>query len=305
MFYMPTNHPDWALTPGGILLPAQQAEQLSRVGRNRYGPGPLGLDVFAGAGGFSLGMKMAGIEVIGMFEFDPAAASTYMMNLCRYGEFEPHWATPDDKERLEKWFNREIKRMGRDVAEARAAGIEGFLSPEAVLQLGLLPHAGSGWIHHHPEVLGTSHVFFGDVTKFSSERILGALGLKRGELDVLFGGPPCQGFSKAGKRDVMDPRNSLVFEFARLVVDLQPRTFVMENVVGLTSMVTPEGIPVLDKFCEMVADGGWATFEALQKVLGVEGRRTAVRGRSSAKATMSEEPDDNSVGFGPLFGGEV
>ncbi|MBK1987714.1 DNA cytosine methyltransferase [Sphaerospermopsis aphanizomenoides BCCUSP55] len=54
------------------------------------------------------------------------------------------------------------------------------------------------------------------------------------EIDVVFGGPPCQGFSLIGKRYFDDPRNSLVFHFIRLVLELQPKFFVMENVKGMT-----------------------------------------------------------------------
>lgn len=54
-----------------------------------------------------------------------------------------------------------------------------------------------------------------------------------GELDLVFGGPPCQGFSTMGKRDAEDPRNSLVGEFVRLIRELKPKSFVMENVPGM------------------------------------------------------------------------
>jgi DNA (cytosine-5)-methyltransferase 1 len=54
------------------------------------------------------------------------------------------------------------------------------------------------------------------------------------EVDVVFGGPPCQGFSLMGKRAFDDPRNQLVSHFMRLVKELNPKYFVMENVKGLT-----------------------------------------------------------------------
>jgi DNA (cytosine-5)-methyltransferase 1 len=54
-----------------------------------------------------------------------------------------------------------------------------------------------------------------------------------GRIDLLVGGPPCQGFSLIGKRLVDDPRNQLVFRFFELVRDLRPRYFVMENVPGM------------------------------------------------------------------------
>ena len=56
-----------------------------------------------------------------------------------------------------------------------------------------------------------------------------------GSIDVIVGGPPCQGFSTIGKRLVKDPRNELVFEFIRFVETLQPKAFLMENVKGLLS----------------------------------------------------------------------
>lgn len=57
-----------------------------------------------------------------------------------------------------------------------------------------------------------------------------------GEIDAIIGGPPCQGFSLIGKRNFDDTRNQLVFNFARLVGELRPRYFVMENVQGMTSL---------------------------------------------------------------------
>lgn len=59
-------------------------------------------------------------------------------------------------------------------------------------------------------------------------------GLGRKPVDVVFGGPPCQGFSLIGHRMLDDSRNQLVKEFVRLVSELGARTFVFENVKGLT-----------------------------------------------------------------------
>jgi DNA (cytosine-5)-methyltransferase 1 len=55
----------------------------------------------------------------------------------------------------------------------------------------------------------------------------------RGDIDAIIGGPPCQGFSAGGKREQDDERNQLVLEFVRLVVELRPKAFCMENVAGL------------------------------------------------------------------------
>lgn len=54
-----------------------------------------------------------------------------------------------------------------------------------------------------------------------------------GELDALIGGPPCQGFSTGGKRQQDDERNDLLLHFVRLVEEIRPRTFCLENVAGL------------------------------------------------------------------------
>ena len=54
-----------------------------------------------------------------------------------------------------------------------------------------------------------------------------------GDLDLVIGGPPCQGFSTMGKRSAEDPRNSLVGHYVRLVKELHPKAFVMENVPGM------------------------------------------------------------------------
>lgn len=55
------------------------------------------------------------------------------------------------------------------------------------------------------------------------------------EIDLIAGGPPCQGFSHMGKRQLEDPRNSLVFEYLRIIKDLKPKYFIFENVPGIAS----------------------------------------------------------------------
>ena len=76
-------------------------------------------------------------------------------------------------------------------------------------------------------------IYHGDIAKLTADECWRLSGLKPGELDILDGSPPCQGFSTAGKRDFGDDRNQLFREFVRLLKDLQPRVFVMENVSGM------------------------------------------------------------------------
>jgi len=72
-----------------------------------------------------------------------------------------------------------------------------------------------------------------DICLVTGQEILDFCNIKSGELDVFDGSPPCQGFSTAGKRKVTDNRNDLFKEYVRLVNDLQPKVFIMENVSGM------------------------------------------------------------------------
>ncbi len=104
----------------------------------------------------------------------------------------------------------------------------------------------------------------GDVSELQAESLLQAARRgwnkrKRGAefvgpVDCVFGGPSCQGFSVIGRQDPKDPRNALVSEFARVVLALRPRWFVMENVPGL---VSPNYSAVLDSFYKALEDGGY------------------------------------------------
>ena len=123
---------------------------------------PIGIDLFAGAGGMSLGFEQAGFDVAAAVEIDPVHCAAHEFNF-----------------------------------------------PEtAVIPL--------------------------SVVGLSAEDIRDAAGIGEAEVDCVFGGPPCQGFSMIGQRAFDDPRNALVLEFVRLVSELDAKTFVFENVKGLT-----------------------------------------------------------------------
>ena len=70
-----------------------------------------------------------------------------------------------------------------------------------------------------------------DVRSLDGDAICAAAG---GPIDGIFGGPPCQGFSSIGRRSPDDPRRQLLHHFFRIVNDVQPAFFVMENVRGLS-----------------------------------------------------------------------
>jgi DNA (cytosine-5)-methyltransferase 1 len=79
-------------------------------------------------------------------------------------------------------------------------------------------------------------VLGGDIRNISPETMLELSGLKKGEPFMICGGPPCQPFSTAGKRlGINDPRGSLFMDFIRMIDNIRPRFFVMENVKGIMS----------------------------------------------------------------------
>lgn len=123
---------------------------------------PIAVDLFAGAGGMTLGFEQAGFDVLASVEIDPIHCATHQFNF-------PFWT-----------------------------------------------------------------VLCKSVEETTGEEIRNSSQIANQEIDVVFGGPPCQGFSLIGKRSFDDPRNSLVFHFIRLVVELQPKFFVLENVKGIT-----------------------------------------------------------------------
>ena len=93
------------------------------------------------------------------------------------------------------------------------------------------------WDDHAVQCYGLNHprtrIFHGDIHAVKGADILNATGLDVGELDVLDGSPPCQGFSTAGKRILDDPRNALFQQHMRLVRELRPKHVVIENVSGM------------------------------------------------------------------------
>lgn len=101
--------------------------------------------------------------------------------------------------------------------------------------------------HHGP-------AFVRDIYEVSKKSIEKDLGHKIGKIDVVIGGPPCQGFSVQRRGDDNDPRNNLVLEYIRMILDIKPKFFVMENVGGLLS---PRGRPYLEQLKKSCEDAGY------------------------------------------------
>jgi DNA (cytosine-5)-methyltransferase 1 len=72
-----------------------------------------------------------------------------------------------------------------------------------------------------------------DIRDIEGEDLLRKTGLAVGSLDILLGGPPCQGFSSAGAKSAADPRNALLAHYVRILGEVKPKWFIMENVEGL------------------------------------------------------------------------
>ncbi|AEG50074.1 DNA-cytosine methyltransferase [Sphingobium chlorophenolicum L-1] len=79
-------------------------------------------------------------------------------------------------------------------------------------------------------------LFEGDIHDFLKPGSDHETKYKLKDLDLVFGGPPCQGFSQIGPRDLLDDRNVLYREFARVIRKIKPRMFLMENVPNLLLM---------------------------------------------------------------------
>ena len=123
---------------------------------------PIGIDLFAGAGGMSLGFEQAGFDIAAAIEIDPVHCAIHEYNF---------------------------------------------------------PY---------------SKAICASVTDLTGDGIRQQAGIGEREVDVVFGGAPCQGFSLIGKRVLDDPRNKLALHYVRLVAELKPKYCVFENVKGLT-----------------------------------------------------------------------
>ncbi len=85
---------------------------------------------------------------------------------------------------------------------------------------------------NHPTV----KMYNKDIKDFSLQDLAEDLGVKKGEVDIIVGGPPCQAYSTVGKRLIDDPRGKLFQEYYRILKEFRPRLFIFENVKGLISM---------------------------------------------------------------------
>lgn len=119
---------------------------------------------------------------------------------------------------------------------------------ETVLAIDFDKQAIDTFKHNHKNV----NAICRDITTVDSDELLALTGGK--QIDVVIGGPPCQGFSLAGLRLPDDPKNKLFKQFVRVVQILKPKIFILENVSGIVSM---QGGLVLEAICNEFTSAGY------------------------------------------------
>jgi DNA (cytosine-5)-methyltransferase 1 len=253
---------DYVEMDSGLIIPEHVGVEMALKGCR-----PKAVDLFCGCGGFSLGFMQAGFEVVAAIDNDACAAITYTHNLGTH-PMQFIFVEESDRKALEKALSKKYSDPGKRQRDALE---------EACV-------TGGGWISGHPKVPGVGTFIMGDIRKITGKQILDSVGLEVGELDAVIGSPPCQGFSFANAgRNPSDPRNELIFEYARLVVEMRPKTMCMENVPGITSMRTPDGFLVLDLFTRILEDGGFAGVDALRAAIKHQTGLTLMRDRKSKR----------------------
>ena len=90
-----------------------------------------------------------------------------------------------------------------------------------------------------------------DIKKVTSEEIIDIGGIKKSDYLLIVACPPCQGFSSIGLKDREDERNQLIFEYERLINEMNPELILMENVAGMSKGV---GMEIFQKFKENISE---------------------------------------------------
>ena len=132
-------------------------------------------------------------------------------------------------------------------------------------------------VESHLKNFPTCNVKCMDLSSVSGAQLRRKTGIETRHIDVLFAGPPCQGFSLIGKRIQEDPRNLLLYDLARLIAQLFPSYFVVENVAGI---MLGDAREVLDEFVRRVERAGYRVVKPIRALdaaeFGVPQRRRRV-----------------------------
>jgi DNA (cytosine-5)-methyltransferase 1 len=168
------------------------------------------ISLFAGAGGLDIGLERAGFETLVANELTDYGSSTLRANKSLAGM--------SDQE-FDLWFKEQAKqKCYRNSTESEMESLRLRISTSRELRTELRRAA----------------VLEGDIRDLTSDEIMRVAAKRKGEVTLVAGGPPCQPFSRAGKRENVEVADGRLFlEFVRVVKDLNPRWFVFENVKGL------------------------------------------------------------------------
>jgi DNA (cytosine-5)-methyltransferase 1 len=193
------------------------------------------ISLFAGAGGLDIGLEHAGFETVVANDIEPHACETLRRNQ------ELSILSPNQ---LDAWLDIQMRQLCYKGNEEVA---------KRDLRNRLKNYCGNRFLLHRAKIVEQ------DIRSLSSDRLLQLSGCKRGEVDLIAGGPPCQPFSRAGKRENVECDTGRLFtEFVRIVDDLRPRWMLFENVKGLTLTTTE----LLELSCETCARVCLAPFAA-------------------------------------------
>lgn len=168
------------------------------------------ISLFAGAGGLDIGLEMAGFTTQAINELEPHACETLRQN---------KHLSQLDLDKFDIWFDAQMQqRCYSKIPATEKQQLYAHLM-RAVRQYQFLQHA---------------QIIEGDIRGISSAQLLRAANIQSHELTLVAGGPPCQPFSRAGKRETVETDDGKLFlEFVRVVQETQPRWFLFENVKGL------------------------------------------------------------------------
>jgi DNA (cytosine-5)-methyltransferase 1 len=177
-------------------------------------------------------------------------------------------------------------------------GFEKTLSAsyDTVFGIDILPKSVETFRLNHPHALGLCE----DIRKIRCSDLKSELGIKRGELDLIIGGPPCQAFSsirpfRSSSDD--DPRNSLFEQFANFVNYFRPRALVMENVVGLATHQNGAVIEqILGCFSSLGYDCEWRILNAANYGVPQRRERLILLGVEKGGKPLFPEPTHLSDG---------
>lgn len=245
-------------------------------------------DLFCGCGGFSLGLQQAGIDVVAALEWDPWAIVTYLSNLGSRAGCAVGYVSDSDRARLFKVLNGKRGKAGKN----------GRIAPAD-------PRT-SGWIGaHNPDRDGSGcrAMIMGDAAKVTGDTIREALAAvgESTEIDVVCGGPPCQGMSRSGKQQPDDPRNNLTLEFWRIAIELDAKVVLMENVPPL--LTERKFRPLFDAIVERAVAAGYTitanVLDAVNYGVPQYRRRAFVAGTREGAPFQFPMPVTWAFGAGP------